>query len=124
VSFDRARLLVVNGRKTDDQEITLWFANGHINAIAKKGQQSIGALPYGSVAGATYLRAKDPKWDTALASPPANLDVGGMLRGDKNWLVVQSRDRYLIFRLDDTNSRAVLDALVSKTNVAISYPKK
>ena len=116
--------MAVAGRKADDREITLWFANGYINAIAKGGEQSLGALPYKAVAGATYLRARDPKWNPDLASPPDKLDVGGMLRTDKNWLVVQSRDAFLIFRLDEGNARTILQTLTERTGVAIDYPKK
>jgi len=124
LSFKDARVMVLKGRKADDQEVTLWFANGYINAIAAKGQASLGAMPYKAVAGATYLRARDPKWNAELASPPENLDVGGMLRTDKNWLVVQSREAFLILRLDDANVRTVLQTLTEKTGVTIDYPKK
>jgi len=116
--------MVLKGRKADDQEVTLWFANGYINAIAAKGQESLGAMPYKAVAAATYQRARDPKWNADLASPPEKLDVGGMLRTDKNWLVVQSREAFLIFRLDDANVRPVLQTLTEKTGVTIDYPKK
>lgn len=116
--------MVLKGRKADDQEVTLWFANGYINAIAAKGQESLGAMPYKAVAGATYVRARDPKWNAELASPPDKLDVGGMLRTDKNWLVVQSRESFLILRIDDANARTVLQTLTEKTGVAIDYPKK
>jgi hypothetical protein len=123
-SFKDARVMVLKGRKADDQEVTLWFANGYINAIASKGQQSLGAMSYRAVAGATYVRARDPKWNADLASPPENLDVGGMLRTDKNWLVVQSREAFLIFRLDDASARTVLQTLTEKTGVTVDYPKK
>jgi hypothetical protein len=123
-SFNDARVMVLKGRKADDQQVTLWFANGYINAIAAKGQESLGAMSYKAVAGATYLRARDPKWNADLASPPDNLDVGGMLRTDKNWLVIQSREAFLIFRLDDADVRTVLQTLTEKTGVTVDYPKK
>jgi hypothetical protein len=46
-----------------------------------------------------------------------------MLRTTKNWLVLQSADAYLIFRLDDDNARAVVQTLTGRTGVAITYPK-
>jgi serine/threonine-protein kinase len=122
-SFPQTRILLVKGRKGDDQEVTLWFSSGYVNAIAKKGQESIGALPYKSITSATYVRARDPKWNPDLASPPANLDVGGMLRTDKNWLVLQGADAYLVLRLDDSNARAVLQTLTERTRVTVTYAK-
>jgi serine/threonine-protein kinase len=122
-TFDKARVLIINGRKSDDEEVSLTFGGGRIAALARKGGRGLGAMPYASIRAATYIRDRDPVWDPAFASPPQDLDVGGMLRTTKNWLVLQSADAYLIFRLDDDNARAVVQTLTGRTGVAITYPK-
>jgi hypothetical protein len=116
-------MLLVKGKKTDDQDVVIQFGSGQIVAAAKKSQAPLATAAYSALSGATYVHARDPKWDTTFASPPADLDVGGMLRTAKHWLVLQTKEDYVILRLDDANWRAVLQTVTARTGVAINTPK-
>ena len=71
---------------------------------------------------ATYTKSRDPKWDASIYGPPENLDVGGVLRTSKHWLVLQASDAYLILRLEDSNFRQILEVVAKRTNVPIDRP--
>lgn len=106
--------MVVNGRKANDVDVSASFAAGRLELLDKKTGAARGAMPYTSTTAATYFRGRDPKWDRSLASPPENLDVGGVLRTAKHWLVFQSVDSYLVLRLDDSNWRKVLETVEAR----------
>ena len=117
------RVLVVTGKKANDQEILLNFGNGQITLVNSKSGTPIAALPYRSIVGATYIRARDPRWNPALASPPTDLDVGGMLRTSKHYLALQTKDSYQILRLEDANVIRVLQAVEARSGITIDRPK-
>lgn len=120
--FTDVKLMVVKGRKADDQDVSARFADGHITLLAKKGGEPLASLPYTAAVRATYSRSRDPKWDATLFGPPQNLDVGGMLRTSKHWFVVQAQDAYLVLRLDDSNWRKLLDTFTERTAVTVDRP--
>jgi serine/threonine protein kinase len=117
-SIPNVKLLIVTGKKTSDEDAALNFGGGQI-AAAGKGGAVLSAMPYGAVLRATYIHARDPRWDPAYSSPPQDLDVGSVLRTAKHWLVLQGRNTFLIFRLDDTNWRQVIDAVEARTSLAV-----
>ena len=79
MAFTNVKLYVVNGNRTNDRDVLINFANGQIAVLPKGGGEVMGSLPYGNIAKATYVKARNPKWDTALPSPPEGLDVGSFL---------------------------------------------
>jgi hypothetical protein len=117
------RLLVVEGRRTDDREVVLNFGGGQIVATDRRSGTPVVTIPYRSVAHATYIRARDPRWNPGLASPPDKLDVGGVLRTAKHFLTLQGKDFYQIVRLEDANVIRVLEAVETRTGVTIDRPR-
>jgi hypothetical protein len=118
--FKNVRLLVVTGRRSDDQEGVLSFAAGQFTFLGRSTGAALASMPYASLLRATYVRARDPKWDPALAAPPQDLDVGGVFRTSKHWLVLQGRESYMIVRLEDNNWRPILNTVVERTQVQIT----
>jgi hypothetical protein len=119
---DVRQFVVVNGKKTRDEDVLVSFVSGQISVLLKKDSSSIASWPYRSVLGATYVKARDPRWDASLASPPDDVDVGGVLRTSKHWLVLQNRDAYLILRLADSNYARVLEVLEARTGITVARP--
>ena len=118
------KVLIVDGRKTQDQDVLLGFGAGQIALTNPRGGAALTALQYRNLSHATYVRARDPKWsETGGATPPKDLDVGSFIRTSKHWLVLQTRDSYLILRLEDRNVQAVLQAVEARTGLAIDRPK-
>ena len=114
--------MVVKGRDTSDQDVTMNFGGGEMRFVGRKSGAVMASMPYKSMMRATYVRARDPKWDPSMFSPPANLDAGGLLRTSKHWLVLQSRDAYILLKLEDSNWRKIYETVEARTALTISRP--
>jgi hypothetical protein len=123
VSFEDIRLITVRGTKGEDADAVVAFGDGQINVLAKAGRAPLATMSYGRVAKATYVRARDPRWDLATYGPPAKFDTPGtMFRRAAHWLVIQAADAYMILRLEDRNVQRVLEAVEMRTGVRIDRP--
>ena len=123
VGFSSVKHLAVNGRRTTDRDVLVNFGGGQVTVLSRDGGGAILSIPYGSLRRATYVSARDPKWDTSLAGPPADVDVGSILRQSRHWLVLQTDDSYVILRLDDArNVPRFLDMLQTRTGVKVERP--
>ena len=91
--------------------------------LGRTSGAALASMPYEALLRATYVRGRDPKWDPSLAAPPQDLDVGGVFRTAKHWLVLQGRDSYMIVRLEDNNWRQILNTVVDRTKVQITLAK-
>ena len=123
VAFTNVKLYVVSGNRANDRDVLINFANGQITVLPKNGGEAMGALPYDAIAKATYVKARDPKWDTALPSPPEGLDVGSFLRQSRHWLVIQTSTGFTILRLEDSNASRVVDTFESRTRKPVDRPR-
>jgi hypothetical protein len=70
------------------------------------------------------VHARDPKWSDAYFAPPKDLDVGGMLRSSKHFLVLQTKDSFMILRLEDSNVLRVLQTIESHTGLTVDRPQQ
>ena len=122
VTYSDVKVLHIRGQKADDEDVSLHFVAGHVSVMSKKGGLAIASEPYKQIAHATYVHARVPKWDPALPGPPANLDVPGILRSTRHWLVLQSKTDYLVLRLEDSNWRQILDTFEIRTGLKIDRP--
>ncbi len=122
VGFTNVKFLAVNGRRTNDRDVLVNFGGGQITVLPRDGGAAIAAVPYRRIRRATYVNARDPKWDPALAAPPADLDVGTFLRQSRHWLVVQTADAYAILRLDDRQVTRLLQTLEARVGIKVDRP--
>lgn len=71
-------------------------------------------MPYRQVTSAAYTRDRNPRWYPTLAGPPVDVDMpGGMFRGDRHWLALQSRDSWMIVRMNDGDWRTITEAVTT-----------
>lgn len=122
MAFGDVKVLTVDGKKGHDEDVVLNFVAGQLSAVPKKGGSPIASMSYRDVAHATYIHAKDPKWDETLPGPPADLDIPGFLRGARHWLILQSKALYVILRLDDSNWSDVLSTFEARTGIKVDRP--
>jgi hypothetical protein len=122
VAFGNIKFLAVNGRRTTDRDVLINFGGGQISVMSRDGGGAIVTLPYVRIRRATFVSARDPKWDPGLAAPPADLDVGTFIRQARPWLVVQTSDAFAIFRLDDRSVARFLETLESRTGIKVDRP--
>jgi serine/threonine-protein kinase len=114
-----AKILHITGNKSDDEDALINFAGGQISFVSKKTGSALGAIPYKAVAHATYVHARDPRWDASLPGPPKDLDVGGILRTAKDWLVLQTTSSFYVLRLDSSNWQRALELIDLRTDAHV-----
>ena len=124
VEVREVKLLTVTGKKTKDDDVFVSFANGQLSVLHKEQGAPLIAWPYRNVLRATYIKARDPRWDTSFASPPDGLDVGGVLRTSKNWFVLQNHDSYMVLRLSDANYARVIELVESRAGIRGARPQQ
>jgi serine/threonine protein kinase len=100
------KLVVVQEGKTTEQDVMLNFASQQLTLVPPNGGAPVATLPYGRIAKATYVRAREPRWDSAYVAPEQPLEVG-MLARTRHWLTVQTRDSYVILRIDGAWQRVI-----------------
>jgi serine/threonine-protein kinase len=123
MEYKQVRLLVINGRRSDDQEGMLSFSDGSMTIVGQGSGSGLASMPYDTLLRATYVHSRDPRWDPSLAGPPQDLDVGGIFRTAKHWLVLQGRETFMVLRLEDNNWRPILNTVVDRTKVQITLAK-
>jgi len=120
VAFPEMRAFVVVGRKAEEEAAVLHFNGGHVSLVADKGGKVFAAIRYADITSASFVRAKNPRWSSSLASPPADVDMpGGLFRSSRAWLSLQSPYAYLIVRLNDSDFRQVLQTVTERTGVKV-----
>jgi hypothetical protein len=120
LTYPDVRFLQVTGRKAEERSGLLRFGVGDIVVASESGTPLL-TMPYTDLSYAVYTRARDPKWSVVLAAPPANVDLpGGLFRGTRHWLTLQSRAAFLIVRLNDNSWSQVLETVTARTGVQVA----
>jgi hypothetical protein len=122
VVFNDVKFIHVQRDKGDDQDARLIFGGGVIQVLSRNKDQAFTSEPYRQLARATYVRAKNPKWDPQLAGPPLTIDLSGLFRNTRHWLVLQSKTTYVILRLEDSNWQQILDTFETRTGLKVDRP--
>ena len=122
--FTNIKLLIISGRRTTDQDVTLNFGGGQLTVVPKNGGAPISSLPYRRILRATYIRDDNPRWDPALPGPEEKIDAGGFLGRDRHWLTLQAKDSYTIVRLEGDAWLNVLQTFEARTGIKIDRPSR
>jgi len=122
VSFKSVKLLTVNGARSTASDAALLFDEAEISVQSADKKVGATALPYPQIAKATYVHARDPHWDPLLSAPAGKIDVPGILGRSRHWLVLQSKDAYVILRLDGDDRLNVLKAFEERTGIVVERP--
>jgi serine/threonine-protein kinase len=119
VVFPDVKVLLINGRRAQDRDALLSFVGGQVTVLNRQGGTIIASTTYKAIERATYIRARNPKWDPSLFSPPDNLDMPGILPTARHWLVLQNRTSYLILQLGGNTWPKVLETIETRTGVKV-----
>ncbi len=122
VDIANVKILVIEGRRASDRDVTLMLGDGRIVAAARGDGAMLLNWPYEAVIGATYIYARRPRWNPELASPPDDLDVGGVFRTSRHYLALQNPNEFVILRLEDINIIQVIRELEARTGLTIRRP--
>jgi eukaryotic-like serine/threonine-protein kinase len=122
LKFSEVRVLVADGSKTKEQDVSLTLESGGIVVRNGKGDQVLKALPYQEVLSATYSESKRPHWNATpgvAGVPSAFGGSGSLFQRSRHWLTLQSKDDFLILRLEKDNLPAILPAIESRTGAHV-----
>jgi hypothetical protein len=119
VEIANVKVLLVEGRRAVDQDATLNLGNGRIVAVSKRDGTPLVTWPYEAVTSVTYVYARSPRWNAALAAPPDNLDVGGVFRASRHYITLQNATEFAILRAEDINVIQLIRELESRTGLTI-----
>lgn len=102
ISYRGIRGFVVDGLEVEEPAAGLTFGADDVRLTDERGVTTWTSLPRSGITSAAYTRAKNPRWYPTLAGPPSNVDLpGGLFRRTYHWLTLQSRDGYIIVRMND-----------------------
>lgn len=92
----------------------LSFADGRVTLFDESGVAPLTSMSFQQITSAAYTRARNPRWYPTLAGPPADVDMpGGLFRGDRHWLALQSRDAWMIVRMNDGDRQPITEAVTT-----------
>jgi serine/threonine-protein kinase len=123
LAFGNVKMLAISGQNGKEQDVVINLAAGHITVVPRKGGAALDVVPYRGIVKATYVHGNAPEWDSSAPSPPDKLELSGGFLGiggrSRNWLTLQTKDAFLILRLDDENQRQLMAAIESRAGVSI-----
>ena len=100
MSFDNLKLLVVDGKRSREQDAIVHLSDGRIIIIAV-GERMVASLPYADVLTLSSSRSRQPRWRNANGTD-SNSDLGGgafgFLKSDRTWLAIQTKDHTYVVR--------------------------
>lgn len=120
VEVANAKVMVVTDRKAVDRDVTLVFGSRNLTARREGADQA--AMPYEAMTAATYVYGRTPRWDRSLPGPPDDLDVGGVFRSSRHWLILQGAEAYVLLRLEDINIIRVIREVEARTGLTVARP--
>ena len=118
-SFTGVKLLTVAGARTTSSDATVDLSEAEISVRSTDAKIGASALRYQQITRATYVHARDPKWDPLLSGPTGKIDVPGILGRARHWLVLQGKDAYVILRLDTAHRQDIMKAFEDRTGIAV-----
>jgi serine/threonine-protein kinase len=123
VVFPDIKVLMIAGSKAQDRDALLSFVGGQMTVLNRQGGSILATTPYAAIERATYIRARNPKWDPAFFSPPPDLDMPGILPTARHWLVLQGKSAFLILQLGGNTWPKVLETVESRTGIKVDRAK-
>jgi hypothetical protein len=121
-AFGDLKLLVVEDGTTISRDIVLNLSNNQMTLLPNDGGAPITAIPYRTVARATYVHARDPRWEPLLSGPATKVNVPGIFGRARHWLVVQTKNRYAILQLDADHWLNILQTFELRAGLQVDRP--
>jgi serine/threonine-protein kinase len=120
-NFGDVRTVVWEGSKSREVDGLLSLEPGNLIVRSKSTGAVLRTVPYGSIAAATYARARRPRGQNIQGASNVPDDVGGsgLFGGARHWLTLQTSNDYVIIRLEDRNVIPVLNGLEARTGSKI-----
>jgi serine/threonine-protein kinase len=113
-----ARMLTAEGEKARETDIDLVLGPDAIELRGRGNGDALQTVPYGRIMSVSYTKGRDPLWRSP-GGPALVLraDGGalGIFRGERHWLAVRTRDRFVVVRVEGRDASRVIAALEART---------
>ena len=122
LTFTGARFLTVVDEENLEVEAILSFGPADLRVITEEDKSVFKALPYGSIAGATYSRSVQPRAGGFGGAVRGGIrQVGRLFGRDKpHWLTIRMRGDSVALRLDKQNYQSVIETLEKRTGIKVA----
>ncbi len=121
LTFDKLKMVVVEGEKAREQDAELQFAGGRVTIYGPE-RRVVAAVPYDAVRTVTSSRSRQPRWrqpDGSAAEAKLGGGPLGFMKSDRNWLAFVTSKGVYIFRVDDGRLRSVIQAIGVRAGVPV-----
>jgi serine/threonine protein kinase len=119
-AFGHVKMFTLDGDKTNSRDIIVNLSRDQMMLLPSDGGAPLTVLPYRDVQQATYVRARDPRWDPSLSAPAGRVGGVGIFSRPRHWLVVQTKEAYAILQLDGNQSANILQTFENRTGLKIT----
>jgi len=120
-SFDRMKLLVIDGSRSREQDARIHLADGRILIIAV-GDRLVASIPYADVVTLSSSRSRQPRWRNADGTEgTTDLHGGafGFLKSDRTWIAIQTHEHTYVLRAERDDISPLARAAAERTGVPI-----
>jgi hypothetical protein len=115
-------MLTAEGEKARERDIDLVLGPDALELRARGNGDALQAVPYGRIMSVSYTKGRDPLWRSP-GGPALVLraDGGalGVFRGERHWLAVRTRDRFVVVRVEGRDASRVIAALEARTGRSV-----
>ena len=121
-AFGRVKIVTLDGAKTISRDVVLNLSTDQMLLLPNDGGAPLTVFPYREIQQATYVRARDPRWDPSLSAPQGKINGAGLLARARHWLVVQTKAAYAILQLDGDQTTGILQTFEGRSGLKITRP--
>lgn len=121
ITFDKLKLLVLDGSKSRELDARIHLADGRIILIAV-GDRLVASFPFEDVLTLSASRSRQPRWRNANGTDgAADLSRGafGFLKSDRSWFAMQTKTNTFVVRANNDQIEPLMRAAADRTGVAV-----
>src|SRR5262249_37400022 len=121
-AFGNVKLFTLDRERTSNRDVVMHLSTDSLTLLPNDGGRPVLALPYRQIQLATYVHARDPRWDPSLGSPPVKLAGSGLFSRARHWLVVQTKNSCAILQLDPERWSKIVQTFERRTGLTVARP--
>ena len=105
-----------------ERNVRLVIGADRMTMHAAGSDELLQAVPYAGLLSVSYSRGRDPQWQSPGGPATVLRGEGGALgifRGERHWLSLRMRDRFVVVRVDGRDAGPVIAALEARTGRSV-----
>jgi hypothetical protein len=117
-----ARTLTADGAKTHERDIDLVLESDAVVLRARGSGETLQTVSYDRIMSVSYTKGRDPLWRAPGGPALVLRSEGGALglfRGERHWLSLRTRERFVVVRVEGRDASRVVAALEARTGLPV-----